>query len=65
MSEALLLCPLNFHDVNFSYVTERSEGKMERAGGARQQSVCLSMASVTENVFSPFNFNTIGGILIH
>jgi hypothetical protein len=36
---------------------------MERVGGrARWQSVYLSMYSATENIFSPFNFDTIGDI---
>jgi hypothetical protein len=48
-----------------SYVTEREEGKMERARGSKTARSLSSMYSVTENIFTPFNFDKIGGILIH
>jgi hypothetical protein len=46
--------------LSFSYVTERGEGQ----GEARRQRVCVSMYCVTENICSPFNFDTVGGILM-
>jgi hypothetical protein len=42
----------------------RKDGKRRGGGGAIRQTVCLSMYSVTENIFSPFNFDTIGVNLI-
>jgi hypothetical protein len=49
---------------SFSYVTERGEGKKERARGSKTAKR-MSMKSATENIFFPFNFDTVGGILIH
>jgi hypothetical protein len=49
---------------SFSYVIQRGEGKIERAEGSKTAK-SLNTYSVTENIFSPFNFDTIGGILIH
>jgi hypothetical protein len=50
---------------SFSYVTERGKGRWKGQGAARRQRFSLSMYSVTEYIFSPFNFDTIGGIFIH
>jgi hypothetical protein len=38
--------------LSFSYVTEIGEGRWEGQGAARRQRVCLSMYSVTENIYS-------------
>jgi hypothetical protein len=43
---------------SLSYVTENGEGKMERARGSKT-------AKSLETFFSPFNFDTIGGMFMH
>jgi hypothetical protein len=42
--------------------TERQDGKSNRK---QNGTVCVCTYSVTESTFSHFNFDTIGGILIH
>jgi hypothetical protein len=49
--------------LSLSYVTVRGERKMERARGSKTAK-SLSMYSFNENIFPPFNFDIIGGILI-
>jgi ribosomal protein L24E len=49
---------------SLGYVTVRAEGKIKRARGSKTaKSLC--MYRKTENIFYPFNFDTVGGILIH
>jgi hypothetical protein len=43
--------------LSLSHVTERGEGKMENARGSK-----TSIYGETGNIFSPFNFDTVGGI---
>jgi hypothetical protein len=43
----------------------RHRAKERWREGARRQRVCLSMFGVTENIFPPFNIDTIGGIFMH
>jgi hypothetical protein len=47
---------------SLGYVTERGEEKMERARGSK---TAKSLSMYLTEFFFPFNFGTIGGILIH
>jgi hypothetical protein len=41
------------------------KGEVGKRKGEEDGNVCLCNNRVTENLFSPINIDTIGGILIH
>lgn len=41
------------------------EGNMDRVGGSNKPDVGLRMYSVTEIFFLAFNFNAVGGNMLH
>jgi hypothetical protein len=52
--------------LSFSCVTERVEGKMERARGSKTtKSLCEHVKFNWKHFFPFFNFDAIGGIFIH
>jgi hypothetical protein len=50
---------------SLGYVTVIGEGKMERARGSKIAKSLSEHVYFYKKHFSPYNFDTIGGILIH